>query len=243
MESLSWGVQKPRTLRSRAPSKIFAPFSEPAPRTNPFRKARRGAWHASRMEKLIAAASLNQVFHLWDPRIQNLLSQVKSTPDAEAISTRKRHWRETLRYRRKEVSLAQLHDRAATVGITPAHRQRPAHSDFEWPDPVPARTETNLPALEGPPIKQKWKMIVESPESEEAEEESAADQPPDQPSDLLVEDIPADSSLIPMQPARPAVLQIMGPQDPSPQTDLKDHMSSGRNARCSLSNVPEGRRV
>ena len=155
---------------------------------------------------------LNQVFHLWDPRIQNLLSQVKSTPDAEAISTRKRHWRETLRYRRKEVSLAQLHDRAATVGITPGHSQRPANSDFEWPDPVPARIETNLPALEGPPVKQKRKMIVESPESEEAEEELVADQPPD----LLVEEIPADSSLIPMQPARSAALKIMGPQDPFP---------------------------
>ena len=105
---------------------------------------------------------LNQQFQQRDPRIQNLLSQVESTPEGNTLSRRKHQWREVIRFRKKEVSLAQLHARAAAIGITPGHRQRPASSDFEWPDHVPVRIETNLPALEGPPIRRRRRIIVES---------------------------------------------------------------------------------
>jgi hypothetical protein len=130
---------------------------------------------------------------------------VRTTVEGKALSKRKQQWREVIKFRKLEVSLAQLHARAATIGIVQGHRQRPASSNFEWPDPVPARIRGSLPALGEPPAK---RMRVESPGPEEGEEELAADQPAASPSGeqagLLVEEITADPQSDTMQPAAPA---------------------------------------
>jgi hypothetical protein len=190
---------------------------------------------------------LNQSFHQWDPRIQNLLSQVRTTVEGKALSKRKQQWREVIKFRKLEVSLAQLHARAATIGIVQGHRQRPASSNFEWPDPVPARIRGSLPALGEPPAK---RMRVESPGPEEGEEELAADQPAASPSGeqagLLVEEITADPQSDTMQPAAladPAAMQVVvynaaqarlaAPRDPLTQATHELHELRGRYQRLS----------
>jgi hypothetical protein len=148
---------------------------------------------------------LNQSFHQWDPRLQNLLAQMESTAEGKALSKRRKQWREVLRFRKLEISLGQLHDRAEAEGISPGHRQRPASSGFEWPDPVPARIGESLPALTAPPAK---RMRVDSPQPEEEVEESAADQPAasqsEHQADVLVEEVSADQQPVARQPAAPA---------------------------------------
>lgn len=163
---------------------------------------------------------LSQSFHQWDPRIQNLLSQVGTTAEGNALSKHRKQWRAVIRFRKLEISLAQLHDRAAAIGITQGHRQRPASSDFAWPHPVPVRVERNLSALVRSSAK---RMRVESPESGEIEGETAADQPAsspsDQPADLLIEEIPTtprSEEIQPTIPADTAAMQLTVPQDPLP---------------------------
>ena len=94
---------------------------------------------------------LEKAFPLWDPRLQNLYSQVQSTKEGRVVSGRCQKWREFLEYRELEIRISQVHQQAERIGICRPHLQRPIQPSHRWPDPLPLVIERNLLALPPPP--------------------------------------------------------------------------------------------
>ena len=93
---------------------------------------------------------LGKSYHLWDPRLQNLLSQVVPTEEGQRVSVRRRKWREALQYRKLGIRLSELHSQADRLGITMGHPQRPMQPNYVWPDPLPVSIDQGQPSLTVP---------------------------------------------------------------------------------------------
>ena len=93
---------------------------------------------------------LGKSYHLWDPRLQNLLSQVVPTEEGHQVSVRRRKWREALQYRKLGIRLSELHSQADQLGITVGHHQSPMQPNYVWPDPLPVSIDQRQPSLPVP---------------------------------------------------------------------------------------------
>jgi hypothetical protein len=114
---------------------------------------------ASRKRLLLDFKELGKSYHLWDPRLQNLLSQVVPTEEGQQVSVRRRKWRDVLQYRRLGIRLSELHSQADHLGITMGHPQRPMQPTYVWPDPLPVSIDQGqllltvpLPPARSPPV-------------------------------------------------------------------------------------------
>ena len=94
---------------------------------------------------------LGEKYHLWDPRLQNLLSQVETTDAGIDVSKRRKTWRDYLEYRGLEIKLKEVHQQAERLGIKRPHLQRPVQPSHRWPDPLPVVLDNDLLALPAPP--------------------------------------------------------------------------------------------
>ena len=62
-------------------------------------------------------AGLNSDYYLWDPRLQNLFSQVAPSEIGQEISLRRKKWRDAVRYQKVGIRLQELHQQADQLGI------------------------------------------------------------------------------------------------------------------------------